>query len=117
MMKELGSVCSGGRYNDLASFYTDKVLPGVGISIGLTRLYSKLKEINFYKNEIKSLTKVMVIDLEGGNMLAIASVLTSHGMVSHSFNINRIVCMDEEYAKVMDALKLQIEDVRGKGDF
>lgn len=38
------------------------------------------------------------IDLEGGNMLAIASVLTSHGMVSHSFNINRIVCMDEEYA-------------------
>ena len=38
------------------------------------------------------------IDLGGGNMLAIASVLTSHGMVSHSFNINRMVCMDEEYA-------------------
>lgn len=37
------------------------------------------------------------IGLEGGTMLAIASVLTSHGMVSHSFNINRIVCMDEEY--------------------
>ena len=69
--KELGSVCSGGRYNDLASFYTDKVLPGVGISIGLTRLYSKLKEINFYKNEIKSLTKVMVIDLEGGKEKAL----------------------------------------------
>lgn len=69
--KELGSVCSGGRYNDLASFYTDKVLPGVGISIGLTRLYSKLKEINFYKNEMKSLTKVMVIDLEGGKEKAL----------------------------------------------
>ena len=64
--KELGSVCSGGRYNDLSSFYTDKVLPGVGISIGLTRLYSKLKELNYYNNIAKTSTKVMVIDLEGG---------------------------------------------------
>ena len=63
---ELGSVCSGGRYNDLATYYTDKVLPGVGISIGLTRLYSKLKELNFYNNTKKSSTKVMIIDLEGG---------------------------------------------------
>jgi len=64
--KELGSVCSGGRYNDLATYYTDKTLPGVGISIGLTRLYSKLKEINFYSTEKKSSTKVMIINLEGG---------------------------------------------------
>ena len=64
--KELGSVCSGGRYNDLASYYTDKVLPGVGVSIGLTRLYSKLKELNFYQNSIKTTTKVMVVDLDGG---------------------------------------------------
>lgn len=64
--KELGSVCSGGRYNDLSSYYTDKVLPGVGISIGLTRLYSKLKELNFYANSEKTTTKVMVIDLAGG---------------------------------------------------
>ena len=64
--KELGSVCSGGRYNDLSSFYTDKTLPGVGISIGLTRLYSKLKELNYYSNNIKTTTKVMIIDLEGG---------------------------------------------------
>ena len=64
--KELGSVCSGGRYNDLSSYYTDKVLPGVGISIGLTRLYSKLKELNVYSNNIKNTTKVMIIDLAGG---------------------------------------------------
>lgn len=42
---ELGSVCSGGRYDDLASNYTKTSLPGVGMSIGLTRLFSKLKEI------------------------------------------------------------------------
>lgn len=39
---EFGSVCSGGRYDDLASFYTKSKLPGVGISIGLTRLFDQL---------------------------------------------------------------------------
>lgn len=42
---ELGSVCSGGRYDNLAGNYTKTSLPGVGISIGLTRLFSKLREI------------------------------------------------------------------------
>ena len=41
---ELGSVCSGGRYDNLAEYYTDKQLPGVGISIGLTRLFYVLGE-------------------------------------------------------------------------
>ena len=41
---EVGSVCSGGRYDSLAEYYTDKQLPGVGISIGLTRLFYVLNE-------------------------------------------------------------------------
>ena len=41
---EIGSVCSGGRYDNLAEYYTDKSLPGVGISIGLTRLFYVLQE-------------------------------------------------------------------------
>ena len=41
---EIGSVCSGGRYDNLAEYYTDKQLPGVGISIGLTRLFYVLNE-------------------------------------------------------------------------
>ena len=41
---EIGSVCSGGRYDNLAEFYTNKKLPGVGISIGLTRLFYVLGE-------------------------------------------------------------------------
>src|SRR5699024_10638831 len=40
--KSLGSICSGGRYENLAEYYTDKKLPGVGISIGLTRLFYQL---------------------------------------------------------------------------
>ncbi len=43
---EIGSICSGGRYDNLAEFYTDKKLPGVGISIGLTRLFYVLGEQN-----------------------------------------------------------------------
>ncbi len=41
---EVGSICSGGRYDNLAEYYTDKALPGVGISIGLTRLFYVLNE-------------------------------------------------------------------------
>ena len=41
---EIGSVCSGGRYDNLAEYYTDKQLPGVGISIGLTRLFFVLED-------------------------------------------------------------------------
>ncbi len=41
---EIGSICSGGRYDNLAEYYTDKALPGVGISIGLTRLFYVLQE-------------------------------------------------------------------------
>ena len=41
---EVGSVCSGGRYDNLAEYYTDKKLPGVGVSIGVTRLFYILQE-------------------------------------------------------------------------
>ncbi len=51
---EIGSVCSGGRYDDLAGYYTDRKLPGVGISIGLTRLFYVLSEQGLLSDEIIS---------------------------------------------------------------
>ena len=48
---EIGSVCSGGRYDNLAEYYTDKQLPGVGISIGLTRLFYVLNEQGLLSDE------------------------------------------------------------------
>ncbi len=48
---EIGSVCSGGRYDDLAGYYTDKKLPGVGISIGLTRLFFVLDDKGLLNTE------------------------------------------------------------------
>ena len=61
--RELGSVCSGGRYENLAEYYTDKKLPGVGISIGLTRLFYKLNELQIIKAEKKSISDVLVIPM------------------------------------------------------
>ena len=49
---EIGSVCSGGRYDNLAEFYTDRQLPGVGISIGLTRLFYVLGEQGMLNPEL-----------------------------------------------------------------
>ena len=58
---ELGSVCSGGRYDNLAEYYTDKKLPGVGISIGLSRLFYKLNELNAIKETKKSIADVLIV--------------------------------------------------------
>ena len=51
---EIGSICSGGRYDNLAEYYTDKVLPGVGISIGLTRLFYVLQEQKLLNQEVNT---------------------------------------------------------------
>ncbi|MEA4893664.1 MAG: histidine--tRNA ligase [Oscillospiraceae bacterium] len=48
---EIGSICSGGRYDNLAEYYTDKKLPGVGISIGLSRLFFILEEQGMLSDE------------------------------------------------------------------
>ena len=61
---ELGSVCSGGRYENLAEYYTNKKLPGVGISIGLTRLFYVINEYKLIKeNKQKSISKVIVVPM------------------------------------------------------
>ena len=61
---EIGSVCSGGRYENLAEYYTNKKLPGVGISIGLTRLFYVLNEYKLLKdNTQKSISKVIIVPM------------------------------------------------------
>ena len=61
--RSLGSVCSGGRYDNLAEYYTDKKMPGVGVSIGLTRLFYQLNELQAIKQKQKSIAKVLVIPM------------------------------------------------------
>ncbi len=62
---ELGSICSGGRYDELASNYTNQKLPGVGIAIGLSRLFSQLKESGLLRGtERSSVTDVLVVPMD-----------------------------------------------------
>lgn len=61
---DVGSVCSGGRYDDLASFYTQQKLPGVGVSIGLTRLFSILRANNYLSDMLNTPSEVLVIPLD-----------------------------------------------------
>ena len=51
---EIGSICSGGRYDNLAEYYTDKKLPGVGISIGLTRLFFVLEDQGYLNDQLNT---------------------------------------------------------------
>ena len=64
----LGSVCSGGRYDELTKYYTDTNLQGIGISIGLTRLFYQLKEAGIVSSNEKSLMKVLVVPFSKENL-------------------------------------------------
>ncbi len=80
---EIGSVCSGGRYDDLAEYYTDKKLPGVGISIGLTRLFYVLGEQGMLNPDVPTapadaLILPMTDDLSAA--VALATELRSRGL-------------------------------------
>ena len=61
--REIGSVCSGGRYENLAEYYTNKKLPGVGVSIGLTRLFYKLNELGLIKATKKAISDIIIIPM------------------------------------------------------
>lgn len=80
---EIGSVCSGGRYDDLAGYYTDKKLPGVGISIGLTRLFHVLNEQGMLSDEtVSAPADALVIPMveELGYAIAAATALRDAGI-------------------------------------
>lgn len=62
--EKIGSVCSGGRYEDLASNFSKQKLPGVGMSIGLTRLFYQLQELGLIDEKIKSLTDILIIPMD-----------------------------------------------------
>ena len=84
---EIGSVCSGGRYDDLATYYTKQKLPGVGISIGLTRLFYQLTEGEIIKSTYNSLTQVLVIPMDGYMDYAIkgSSILRESGIYTQVY--------------------------------
>lgn len=80
---QIGSICSGGRYENLASHYTKSKLPGVGISIGLTRLFWQLREAGLLGNASGSTVQAMVALMDGQSLtdaLEIARRLRAAGI-------------------------------------
>ena len=80
----LGSICSGGRYDNLTDDYADNALCGVGISIGLTRLFYQLKEAGIIKSSSKTLSKVLIIPFSQENMdyaIKISSLLRKNKII------------------------------------
>ena len=61
--RNLGSVCSGGRYDNLAEYYTDRKMPGVGISIGLSRLFFQLIDNKIISAEDQSISNVLIVSM------------------------------------------------------
>lgn len=73
---EIGSICSGGRYDNLADYYTNKKLPGVGISIGLTRLFSIMEERGYLNpNMVTAPCHLLLVPMDLEQCLTLATDL------------------------------------------
>lgn len=80
--RNLGSVCSGGRYDNLTEFYSTRKMPGVGISIGLSRLFFQLTDSDIISVENQSIADVLVISMDNNyeKCAQIASTLRQNGL-------------------------------------
>ncbi len=98
--KSIGSICSGGRYNDLAGYYTDKQLPGVGMSIGLTRLFFILNDIGLIKTEKKSISDVLIVSMveDLTKSIEVANELRNAGINTEIYFDNKKIKAKFKYA-------------------
>lgn len=97
---QIGSVCSGGRYDNLAEYYTNKKLPGVGISIGLSRLFYSLKELEVIKSEGVTTATVMLLPMQDNlkYALEVAKTLRDNGINTEVSYTNKSVKSQMNYA-------------------
>ena len=102
--REIGSVCSGGRYENLAENYTDTKLPGVGVSIGLTRLFYKLNELNLIKADKKSISDVLIIPMTENKKapLELATSLRNLGINTEIYLNNKKIKAKMKYADKLE---------------
>ena len=80
--RNLGSVCSGGRYDNLTEYYSTRKMPGVGISIGLSRLFFQLTDNNIISAENQSISDVLVLSMDNNyaECTKTASILRENGL-------------------------------------
>lgn len=111
--KQIGSVCSGGRYDNLAGYYTDKALPGVGISIGLTRLFYQLNELKSVNADKESIADVLVISMSEdiSACISVATAFRNEGINTEIYMLNKKTKAKLKYA---DRLKIPYVAIIGE---
>lgn len=103
---EIGSICSGGRYDNLAEYYTDRKLPGVGISIGLTRLFFILEDKGYLNGDILAApADVLILPMteELGPAVELATAMRGEGLRVQIYSENKKFKSKVAYA---DKLKI-----------
>jgi len=98
---DIGSICSGGRYDDLASYFSNTRLPGVGISIGLSRLFARLKEAHLLRPPPRTPAEVLVTTLDADALaryLAIAAELRARDINTEVYLERAKIGKQFEYA-------------------
>lgn len=101
--RNLGSVCSGGRYDNLTGYYTKQKMPGIGISIGLTRLFSQLKSAEIISPASNTVVKVLVAPLgvELKYPLQVAETLRNAGISTEVYYQDKAMKHKMKYANKM----------------
>ena len=113
--RKLGSVCSGGRYDNLAEYYTNRKLPGVGISIGLTRFFDQVYDLGLIKADKKSISEVLVVSMSEDLEYAtkVANVLRQNGVNTQMYLENKKIKAKFKYA---DKLQVPYTIVLGEDE-
>ncbi len=101
---QIGSVCSGGRYDNLAEHYTTQSLPGVGISIGLSRLYYQLNEAGLLKSYPHNITDLIIIPMRDcfDESVKIMAELRNQGVKTFMYSESGKLGKKFKYADQMD---------------
>lgn len=113
--RKLGSVCSGGRYDNLAEYYTNRKLPGVGTSIGLTRFFDQIYDLGLIKADKKSISEVLVVSMSEDLEYAtkVANVLRKNGINTQMYLENKKIKAKFKYA---DKLQVPYTIVLGEDE-
>ena len=112
---QIGSICSGGRYDDLASHYTKSKLPGVGISIGLTRLFWQLREAGLIDVASSNIDVLVALLDDAGfaDALALSQALRARGLRVETQMEARKIAKQFQYA---DRAGIRFVALRGEGE-
>ena len=114
--KSIGSICSGGRYSNLSEYYTDKKMPGVGMSIGLTRLFFVLNDVGILpQNQKKTISEILIVSMVSDLKPAIetANALRTAGINTEIYFDDKKIKTKFKYA---DKLKIPYVIVIGEDE-